>query len=394
MMTHQKQLKNTLIAFIVLSGFMLLTACKQEEKVKTVIRPVVTQEVKIQENWQQATYAGEVKARYKMALGFRISGKIVERFIEVGDIVAPGTLLARLDTDDSILQFMQAEGELAAATAEKKKADLDFKRYARLYKDKMISASEYLQFSNSLDIAKAKVTQAKAHLEVTRNQSDYTHLYADKGGVITVLEMEVGQVIVAGQTVVNLALPEEKEVIIAVAESRLSEVRHADEIKVSLWINPKHYYPGRIREISPGADPVTRTYRVRISLLEMDDKVQLGMTTTVFIIQKKQGMVAKLPLSALFQLSSKKKSQPAVWIYSPKTSQVQLQAVEILEYQYDSVLIKSGLKEGQTVVIAGVHKLHPGQKVRLFNNDLLKPDSLEPDLLEADLLEESAGELR
>ncbi|MCU7801420.1 MAG: efflux RND transporter periplasmic adaptor subunit [gamma proteobacterium symbiont of Lucinoma myriamae] len=317
-----------------------------------MIRPVVSQQVKIQENWQQATYAGEVKARYKMALGFRIGGKIVERFIEVGDIVAPGTLLARLDTDDSILQFMEAEGALAAATAEKKKAELDLKRYTKLYKDKMISASEHLRFSNSLDIAKAKVTQAKAHLEVTRNQSDYTHLYADKGGVVTALEMEVGQVVVAGQTVVNLALPEEKEVIIAVAESRLAEIRHADETKVSLWIDPKHYYP------------VTRTYRVRISLLEIDDKVQLGMTTTVFIIQKKEGMVAKLPLTSLFQEGS----QPAVWIYSPKTSQVHLQTVVILEYQYDSVLIQSGLENGQIIVTAGVHKLHSGQQVRLLKD--------------------------
>ena len=365
-MNRLKAKQSVFIIFILLTG-IVLSACKKEEKAKIVIRPVLTQQVKIQENWQQATYAGEIKARYKMALGFRIGGKIVERFVEVGDVVAPGTLLARLDTDDSTLQFMQAEGALAAAMAEKKKAELDLKRYTRLYKDKMISASEHLQFSNSLDIAKAKVTQSKAHLEVTRNQSDYTHLYADKGGVITALAMEVGQVVVAGQTVVNLALPEEKEVVIAVAESRLAEVRHADEIKVSLWINPKHYYPGRVREISPGADPVTRTYRVRISLLDMDDKIQLGMTTTVFIIQKKEGKVAKLPLTSLFQEGS----QPAVWVYSPETSQVHLQAVEILEYQYDSVLIQSGLENGQIVVTAGVHKLHSGQQVRLLKDDLL-----------------------
>lgn len=373
-MNSIKILKQLVVCSVLLSTMLLFTGCKKEQKTETVIRPVISQQVEIQENWQQATYAGEVKARYKMALGFRIGGKIVERFVEVGDVVAPGTLLARLDTGDSILQFMEAEGALAAATAEKKKAELDLTRYSKLYKEKMISASEHLRFSNSLDIAKAKVTQAKAHLEVTRNQSDYTHLYADKGGVITALEMEVGQVVVAGQTVVNLALPEEKEVIIAVAESRLAEIRQADEIKVSLWIDPKRYYPGRIREISPGADPVTRTYRVRISLLEIDEKVQLGMTTSVFIIHKKQGMVAKLPLSSVYQTSSNHGAKSAVWIVSPQTSQVQLQPVEILEYQYDSVLIKSGVKNGQIVVTAGVHKLHPGQQVRLLENSAVKAD--------------------
>lgn len=351
------------VRFIFFSSllFTLLSACTKTEETKVIIRPVVTQQVKIQENWQQATYAGEIRARYKMALGFRIGGKIIGRFIEVGDIVKPGTLLAKLDPDDSRLELMQAEGALQAAKAEQRKAQLDLKRYTKLYKDKMIGASEHLRYSNTLDIADAKYTQAKAHLEVTRNQSDYTHLYADKGGVITSLEMEVGQVIVAGQTVVNLALPEEKEVVIAVAESRLDEVHHADEVKISLWIDPKRYYAGRVREISPGADPVTRTYTVKISLLDSVNKAQLGMTTSVLIIQKKNEMVAKLPLSSIFQ----KKGEPAVWIYSSQNSQVHLQKVDILEYQFDSVLIQSGLSNGQIVVVAGVHKLYEGQTVRL-----------------------------
>ena len=358
--SFKKKLANVLLLIFIIP-LVLLSACSKQEEPKVVIRPVLTQTVKIQENWQQATYAGEIKARYKMSLGFRIGGKIVERFIEVGDIVKPGTLLAKLDPDDSKLQLMQAGGALDAAKAEKRKAQLDLKRYTKLYKDKMISAAEHLQFSNSLDIANAKYTQAAAHLEVTRNQSDYTHLYTDKGGVITSLEMEVGQVIVPGQTVVNLALPQEKEVVIAVAESRLDEVRHADEVKISLWIDPKRYYKGRVREISPGADPVTRTYAIKISLLDAGDKAQLGMTTTVLIIQKKKEMVAQLPLTSIFQIEGK----PAVWIYSPQSSQVFLRAVDILEYQFDSVLIQSGLKNGEIVVIAGVHKLHEDQTVRL-----------------------------
>ncbi|MDX2507786.1 MAG: efflux RND transporter periplasmic adaptor subunit [Gammaproteobacteria bacterium] len=361
---------SSLLLLILLSAMLLFTgmlsSCSGEAPPETVIRPVVTQKVEIRENWQQATYAGEIKARYKMALGFRISGKIEARFVEVGNVVAPGTLLARLDTEDSKLQLMEAQGGLAAARAEQEKAKLDLKRYTKLYKEKMISAAEHLRFSNDLAVAKARYTQAQAHLEVTRNQSDYTHLYADKGGVITALDMEVGQVVVAGQTVVNLALPQEKEVVIAVAESRLDEVRHANEIKISLWVDPDRYYQGRVREISPGADPVTRTYTVKISLLEADHKVYLGMTTTVLILQKKQQLVVKLPLTSIFQKESQQGSQPAVWIYSPKTSEVQLYPVEILEYQFDAVLIRSGLQQGQLVVVAGVHKLYAGQKVRLM----------------------------
>jgi len=171
-----------------------LSGCTQEPPPKTIIRPVVTQKVVIKEHWREATYAGEVKARYNMALGFRIAGKIVERFVEVGQVVAPGALLARLDPQDSNLQLLNAKGGLEAAKAEKRKAELDLKRYNKLFKQKMISAAEHLRFSNALAIAEARYTQAEANLEVARNQSGYTRLYADQGGVIVSLNMEVGQV--------------------------------------------------------------------------------------------------------------------------------------------------------------------------------------------------------
>ncbi len=354
---------NKIYLFLTLFILMWLTGCTQETPPKTVIRPVLTQQVEIKENWRKATYAGEIEARYNMALGFRIGGKIVERFVEVGQIVAPGTLLARLDPQDSNLQLLNAEGGLEAAKAEKRKAELDLKRYNKLYKQKMISAAEHLRFSNIMAIAEARYTQARANLDVARNQSSYTRLYADKGGVIVSLNMEVGQVVIAGQTVVNVALPDEKEVVIAVAENRLNEVHNADEVKISLWVNPSKFYKGKIREISPGADPVTRTYTVKISLLDDDPLIQLGMTTTVVIIQKEKGKVAKLPLPSIYQQQGK----PAVWVYSTQTSTVHLQQVKIEEYLFNAVLIRSGLKNGQIVVIAGVNKLHEGQKVRLMD---------------------------
>ena len=358
-------IQTTFLPLIILLTVLLFSACTEDAPPEKVIRPVVTQKVDIRQNWQQSSYAGEVKARYKMSLGFRIGGKIVERFVEVGNVVVPGTLLARLDPEDFKLQLMMAEASLEEAEAEKKKAQQDFKRYKQLYKEKVVSATEHLNYSNAQDVAKARYTQADAHLQVTRNQLDYTRLYADKGGVVTALDMEVGQVVVAGQTVINMALPEEKEVIIAVAENRLNEIHQADEISISLWVDPDKYYQGKVREISPGADPATRTYQVKLSLLDADERVQLGMTTTVIIQQKQQQLVAKLPLTSVFQ----KGSQAAVWIYSPETSTVQLQSIEITAYQFDAVLIHSGLQQGQIVVVAGVHKLHEGQKVRLMQQE-------------------------
>jgi len=350
--------------YFLLSSFLLLaiilTGCKEKTPPPQIIRPVLTQQVEIKDYQQEATYAGEVTARYEMSLGFQINGKITERFVEVGDVVVPGSLLAKLDPKDYQLQLMEAEAGLAAAKAEKNKANKDLKRYSQLFNDKLISATTHLEYSNAVDVANARYKQSKAHLEVARNQTVYTSLFADKGGVITALNMEVGQVITAGQIVVNMALPQEKEVLIAVSENHLDDLRQADEIKIQLWIDQQTYYKGKVREISPRADPMTRTYQTKISLLESGPEVKLGMTTTVLIMQKKQMDIVKLPLTAIYQ----KDNKPAVWIYSTETSKVNVQSVEVEEYQYNSVLIRAGLKQGQHVVIAGVHKLNPGQQVR------------------------------
>jgi multidrug efflux system membrane fusion protein len=358
--------KNLLLAVVSLCGFFL-PGCDRQPPAEPLVRPVLTELVEIKHYWRKSRYAGEVKARYEMALGFRINGKIIERFVEVGDVVEPGALLAKLDPQDYLLQLMEAEGGLAAARAEKEKAASDLERYEQLYKDKVISATEWQKYSNAHAVANARFKQAEAQTDVARNQTAYTSLHSDKGGVITSLNMEVGQVVVAGQTVVNLALPQEKEVVIAVAENRLNELLHADDITINMWINPDKHYKGRVREISPGADPVTRTYSVKISLLDADEVVHLGMTTSVVVMQKKQGKVAQLPLSAIFQ----KDGKPAVWIYSEKTSLVHLQPVEIAAYQYDAALISGGLKEGERVVTAGVNKLAPDQKVRLLQGKKL-----------------------
>lgn len=356
-----------LLVLVIVCGYFL-PGCDREPPPEPLVRPVLTQLVEIKHYWQESRYAGEVKARYEMALGFRIKGKIIERFVEVGDVVEPGALLARLDPQDYQLQLMEVEGGLAAAMAEKKKAASDLKRYKQLYRNKVISATEWQNYSNIHAVANARLKQAEAQVDVARHQTEYTSLHSDKGGVITSLDMEVGQVIVAGQTVVSLALPQEKEVVIAVAENRLNELRLADDIKISLWVNPDKFYQGKVRELSPGADPITRTYSVKITLLNADKAVKLGMTTSVLVLQQKQGEVARLPLSAIYQ----KNAQPAVWIYSEETSLVNLQPVKIAEYQYNMALISDGLKQGERVVIAGVHKLVPDQKVRLLQEQELQ----------------------
>lgn len=350
-----------------LAATILLTACNEQALPEKPIRPVLTQTVRIAPYWQQHNYSGEIRARYETNLGFRIGGKIVQREVEVGDRVAAGQVLARLDPADYRLRLLEAQAALAVARAEEDKARKDLDRYSSLLERKLISESDFHNFSNAFDVALARRKQAEAAVSVARNQADYTTLKADRDGIVTEVEAEEGQVVAAGQTVIRVALCCEKEAVVSVPENRLDDVRMADRVTATLWAVPGASYPGKVREISPGADPVTRTYRVRISLPEADQRVQYGMTVLAKVQRRLHGEVARLPSSALFQ----KGNRPAVWILDRDSLTVFLQPVEVAEYRQDGVLVKRGLRDGQYLVTAGVNQLVPGQRVRLLPREHL-----------------------
>ena len=210
-------------------------------------------------------------------------------------------------------------------------------------------------------MAEARLAQARTQVSVSQNQADYTALTADHAGVVTGIMAEVGQVVAAGQTVVKLARTGEKEVVISVPENRLAELGASRDIAITLWADPAARYRGQVREVSPSADPVTRTYAARIAVLDADRAMNLGMTANVYLKGVRREAAAMLPATALFQDNGK----AAVWVVQPDTRTVRLVPVGVGEYQEDQVAITSGLKRGDIVVRAGVHKLFDGEKVRL-----------------------------
>ena len=339
-----------------------LAACEKPPQHVEEIRPVTAVKVAAANGGQDVRYTGDVRARYETALGFRVPGKIVVREVEVGSRVKRGQLLARLDPSDFRLNIEAARSQLAAAQADFLQAKDDLARYRNLHEQKFISAAEFDRRQNAYNVAKARLEQAKAQLGVTQNQSAYTTLRADQDGIITAIAAEVGQVVSAGQEVMRLARLEEKEVVISVPESRLAELEPTSEVTITLWAQPDTKFTGRIREISPSADPVTRTYTVKVTLLKPSADVQLGMTANVLLGTEGSHPIIRLPLTALYQQGE----QPAVWVIDPQTSAVVLTPVEVARYTQEAVEISSGLKAGDVVVRAGVHKLTAGQKVRVL----------------------------
>ena len=196
---------------------------------------------------------------------------------------------------------------------------------------------------------------------MAQNQAAYATLVATGDGVITAVSVEAGQVVTAGQPVMKLADETEREIVIAVPENRLGELKSARQIVAFLWANPQRLHPATVREISPSVDPVTRTFAVRVAVPSADASLQWGMTANVALTADGPADAALLPLASLHRQDA----APAVWIYDPATQQVALRPVAVVQYREDGVVVR-GLRSGEWVVAAGVQKLQPGQKVRPY----------------------------
>jgi len=339
-----------------------LAACGAKDKPADVVRPVQLAQVKLGGAGSTSVFAGEVKPRYEADLGFRIGGKIVARYVDTGARVKKGQPLARIDPADVGLQAEAAKAQVAATETEWKFAQAEYDRYQGLLREKFISASALDAKRNTLDANHAKYEQAKANLAVAQNQASYATLNASDDGVITAVNADSGQVVTAGQSVFRLARAEEHEVAISVPENRIGELTSAKRLVVALWANPQKLYPARVREVSPSVDAMTRTFAVRVAIANPDPAVQWGMTANVGVLADGAPNAAMLPATSIYQ----KDGKPAVWRFDPGTRQVSLAPVTIGQYREDGVVVTSGVREGDLIVAAGVHKLLPGQVVRPY----------------------------
>lgn len=341
----------------------LLAACSHPEPVAEAPRPVLVQVLAGAPVAGGAVYSGEVRARYESDLSFRIAGKIVERKVDVGSVVKPGQLLARLDPTDAGLSAEAARAQLAAARNEYVFAKAEMERYRDLVGRNFVSRSVLEAKEATYKSAAARVEQAQAQATVAGNQAGYTNLVADQAGVITAVSGEVGQVVKDGTPVLRLAREGEREVLIGVPESRISELRKSGQVLVRLWARPDASLKGRVREIAPAADAATRTYAVRISIVEPTPDVQLGMTANV-ILPSDSGRDGALlvPASAVFE----SQGSSAVWVMQADGELVKpvLRSVSVVQYREDGVLLGGGVKAGETIAVAGVHKIVAGQALK------------------------------
>lgn len=340
---------------------LLLGACGNTKTAEEPVRPVLAMQVQPGASGGRDVYSGELRARYEADLGFRVGGKMVARLVDAGATVRKGQVLARLDPQDAHLAADASRAQLAAAESDYALARSELERYADLLARKFISQSAFDAKQNAYNSAKGRLEQARSQSAITANQASYTTLVADADGVVVSVAAEPGQVVTAGQAVLKLARAGEKEVIVNAPEGQLARFRVGQDVGVSLWADGGSLLRGRIREVAGGADPVTRTYTVRVAVIDPPSTARIGMTANVIFAPNTEKALVVVPMTAL----ARTRSDPAVWIVDPSSKQVRLRSIAVGQFREDGATVTSGLQAGEWVVTAGVHKLRENQVVRL-----------------------------
>ncbi|MDX2156409.1 MAG: efflux RND transporter periplasmic adaptor subunit [Hyphomicrobiaceae bacterium] len=341
---------------------LALSACSDAPTQEGEVRPVRTVTVDPKPVDDDRQTVGEVRPRQESDLGFRVSGKLVSRPVDVGVMVKQGDLLARLDEQDFQNKLRSAEADITAAEAVLVEAQGSEARLKQLLGSGATTKANYDASLRNLRSSEAKLESARAALALSRDQLQYAELKADFDGIVTAVGAEPGQVVAVGQMVVKLAKPDEKDAVFAIAESAFRGRKEGEkpEIAVALLSNPQVTADGTVREVSPVADPATRTFQVKVALRSPPAQMRFG-SSVVGRLRESTAPVAALPGSALFDKGGK----PAVWVLSPDKASVMLRPVVVARYETDKVIVTEGLAKGDVVVTAGVNRLREGQKVRL-----------------------------
>ncbi|GEO86167.1 MULTISPECIES: efflux RND transporter periplasmic adaptor subunit [Alphaproteobacteria] len=354
-----------------------LAGCSAEtaEVPKENIRPVKVVEIAPATTTRELSYSGAVRARSETPAGFRVGGKIVERKADIGDRVAAGDVLARLDATDYELSLASARANLVAAERQVETAAFAMNRADQLFKQQVAAKAQLEQAQLVYNQAVAARDSAKATLAQAENQVAYAELKADRDGIVTAVHADAGQVVAAGTPVVTVAVGGEKEVSIAVPESDVFAFTPGKAVEVGLWSNDKLMLKGTVREVAGSADPASRTFAVRIAVPD-DARVLLGMTASVKAVADGDRSLFDLPLSALARGAA---DRPVVWTVDPAAQTVHERSITVVDFADDGVRVSDGLNAGDLVVVAGTQFMAEGLKVKALGHEArqaaLMPDT-------------------
>ncbi len=340
----------------------MLAGCRDEAKDEPpVIRPVRTVTVEQRKLGDSVSLTGHVEAENQVSFAFRLGGRMIERLANVGDPVEPGKILARMDPQNEISALRTAQATLVAAEGQLVKTSNAFARQETLLRQGFTTRAQYDAAQQAMRAAQSQVDSSQAQLENAEDRVGFTELYADAAGTVTAVGAEPGEVVQAGQMVLQVARQDGRDAIFDVPAQLLRQAHDTAIVEVALTDDPTVKATGRVREVAPQADPTTRTFRVRVGLSDTPAAMRLGSTVTGRVTVDSSPEIA-IPATALTKFNS----QPAVWIVDQDKKTVSTRNVEVVRFDPATVIISQGLTPGEVVVTAGVQALHDGQEVRLL----------------------------
>lgn len=341
-----------------------LAACGKHEAAAPGPRPVVSMTVHPDAHGASASYPGTVQSRNATPLSFRVNGKIIERNVRLGDSVKPGQVLARLDPGDYDKNAASAQAQYDAAAHRYVFAKQQLDRDTAQSQANLIARAQFEQTQDAYASALAQRDQAKQQLALAQDQRRYTQLVADHAGVITAENADTGQNVQAGQAVYQLAWTGEIDVVSDLPENAIAGLHTGDTAQVTLPALPGRRYAATVRELAAAADPQSRTWRVKLTLEHPDADVRLGMTANVALAANNANNAPQdaytVPATALFHDGN----APALWIVQGADNVLQLRRVSVSRYDARTITVTNGLKDGERVVVQGVHTVTVGEKVR------------------------------
>ena len=344
---------------------LVLGACKKEAEAPPVVRPVRSVVVEKREVKDPKVASGHLRARDEVNLAFRIGGRIIQRKVDVGDKVQAGQTVALLDAEVERNSRNSAQAEVAAARAALDQSEAFERRQKQLLKEGVISPNEYDVCLRQLKTTKAQLDAAQAQLKSAEEQLSYTELKSDAAGVITQKGAEVGEVVPAGKMVLQVAQETGRDAVFDVPAQAIRDgLSLGAQGEVWLADHPEIKAEGKVREISPQADPVTRNYQVKVEIADPPSGMFLG-ATVVGRLKLPAESVIEIPASALTMIENK----PAVWVVDAKDQRVHRREIAVTRDTPDSVIVTDGLASGERVATAGVQTLYDGQAVKLLGGE-------------------------
>ena len=358
-MTGRRRVIGTTLSF---SAMLMLAACGQDgDSKEPQARPVRTVIVDKGPTDELVELTGHIQAENEATLAFRIGGRMTERFVGSGDSIRANQLLARLDPQNELNGLRSAQARLTAAQGGLREARNNYAREKALLARRYTTQILFDRAQTAVQTSQSELEDAQARLKIAQDQVSYTELKSDVAGTITARGAEAGEVVQAGQMIFQLAQAGGWDAVFDVPARLLRAAPRDPNVRLSLSDEPNITAAGRVRQVDPQADPVTRTFRVRVRIISPPSAMRLG-ATIVGRMHVNPAVAISIPASALTEFQG----QPSVWIVDPKSLTVSMRRVEVSRFQASTATVSAGLDAGDIVVTAGTQALHPGQKVRLL----------------------------